>query len=169
MKPYRTSCYILAQKEILEQKVVSFLILTAVVLSTMMTTAVGQSAGVLTAMRRQQAVMLGGDYHATFVQMNEEKTRMLEADERFSYTGRSVPVGSVELNDLLRLDLVEYQGKSIETIPAHTKLVEGRLPAAPMEIALSEDALQFLGFDGKTGDRITLSLSKALRHNIAIE
>ena len=58
MKPYRISYYILAQKEILEQKVVSFLILTAVVLSTMMTTAVVQSAGVLTAMRRQQAVML---------------------------------------------------------------------------------------------------------------
>lgn len=169
MKPYRISYYILAQKEILEQKVVSFLILTAVVLSTMMTTAVGQSAGVLTAMRRQQAVMLRGDYHATFVQLNEEKTRMLEADERFSYTGRSVPVGSTELNDLLRLDLVEYQGKSIETIPAHTKLVEGRLPAAPMEIALSEDALKFLGFDGKTGDRISLSLSKALRHGVAIE
>ena len=111
MKPYRISYYILAQKEILEQKVVSFLILTAVVLSTMMTTAVVQSAGVLTAMRRQQAVMLRGDYHATFVQLNEEKTRMLEADERFSYTGRSVPVGSTELNDLLRLDLVEYQGK----------------------------------------------------------
>ncbi len=117
MKPYRISYYILAQKEILEQKVVSFLILTAVVLSTMMTTAVVQSAGMLTAMRRQQAVMLRGDYHATFVQLNEEKTRMLEADERFSYTGRSVPVGSTELNDLLRLDLVEYQGKSIETIP----------------------------------------------------
>ena len=48
MKPYRISCYILAQKEILEQKVVSFLILTAVVLSTMMTTAVVQSAGMLT-------------------------------------------------------------------------------------------------------------------------
>ena len=31
MKPYRISCYILALKEILEQKVVSFLILTTVV------------------------------------------------------------------------------------------------------------------------------------------
>ena len=54
---------------------------------------------------------------------------MLEADERLSYTGRSVSVGSMELNDLLRLGLTEYQGDSIETVPAYTKLAEGRLPA----------------------------------------
>lgn len=165
MKSYHT----LAWKEILEQKVVSFLILTAIILSTLMTTAVGQSAGVLSAMRRQQAVMIGGDYHATFVQLDEEKARVLEADDRFSYTGRSIPIGSMELNDLLRLSLTEYRGKSIETIPAHTRLVEGRLPKASMEIALPEDALQFLGFTGKVGDRISLSLSKALRHGIVME
>lgn len=163
------SYHILAWKEILEQKTVSVLILTAVILSTMMTTAVGQSAGVLSAMRKQQAVMIGGDRHATFVQLSEEKARLLEEDERLSYTGRFIQIGSMELNDLLHLDLTEYQGTSIESIPAHTKLAEGRLPEAPMEIALPKDALQFLGFDGKVGDRISLSLSKALRHGIAIE
>ena len=50
MKSYHT----LALKEILEQKTVSVFILIAVILSTMMTTAVGQSAGVLAAMRKQQ-------------------------------------------------------------------------------------------------------------------
>ena len=47
MKSYRT----LALKELLSQKVTSILILIAVVLSTMMTTIVGQSIGVLSAMR----------------------------------------------------------------------------------------------------------------------
>lgn len=165
MRSYHT----LAWKEILEQKVVSLLILTAILLSTVMTTAVGQCAGVLSTMRRQQAVMLGGDCHATLVQLSEEKAKMLEADERFSYTGRSVSLGSMELNDLLQLDLTEYQGESMEAVPAYTKLEEGRLPKAPMEIALPRDALQFLGFDGEVGDRISLSLSKALRHGIAVE
>ena len=45
MKSYRT----LALKELLSQKVTSILILIAVVLSTMMTTIVGQSIGVLSA------------------------------------------------------------------------------------------------------------------------
>ena len=56
MKSYRT----LALKELLSQKVTSILILIAVVLSTMMTTIVGQSIGVLSAMREQQAIAIGG-------------------------------------------------------------------------------------------------------------
>ena len=56
MKSYRT----LAIKELLSQKVTSILILLAVILSTMMTTIVGQSIGALAAMREQQAIMIGG-------------------------------------------------------------------------------------------------------------
>ena len=48
MKNYRT----LALRELFAQKMTSLLILTAIILSTMMTAAVGQSAGVLAAMRR---------------------------------------------------------------------------------------------------------------------
>ena len=47
MKNYRT----LALRELFAQKMTSLLILTAIILSTMMTAAVGQSAGVLAAMR----------------------------------------------------------------------------------------------------------------------
>ena len=56
MKSYRT----LAFKELLAQKMTSFLILAAIILSTAMTTVIGQSAGVLSAMRQQQAIALGG-------------------------------------------------------------------------------------------------------------
>lgn len=165
MRSYRT----LAWKEILEQKIVSALILTAIVLSTMMTTAVGQSAGVLSAMRKQQAITIGGDRHVTFVQLTEEQAQSLERDECLSYAGRSVALDSVELNDLLHLDVVEYWEGGIETRPAYAHLIKGRLPDGPMEIALPEDALQFLGFTGEIGDTIPLSLSKALRHGVNIE
>ena len=162
MKSYLT----LALKEVISQKLTSFLILIAVILSTMMTTAAGQSAGVLSAMRQQQAVAIGGDRYATFVQLTEEKAQILENDSRLSYTGRSVPLGDHELNDHLSLDLAEYWNGGIAAWPTYSRLVEGRLPEAPMELALPEDALQFLGFDGKIGDPISLSLSKALRHGI---
>ncbi len=165
MKSYHT----LALKEILEQKTVSVFILIAVILSTMMTTAVGQSAGVLAAMRKQQAITIGGDRFATFVQLTEQQVQTIKSDLRISYAGRSIPLGGMDLNNLLRLDLIEYRGDSMETYPSYTKLMKGRLPEKAMEIALSEDALAFLGFTGKVGDTISLSLSKALRHGIMIE
>ena len=67
MKRYRA----LALKELLAQRVASVLILLAIILSAMMTAAIGQSIGVLSAMRQQQAIAIGGNRHAGFVQMNE--------------------------------------------------------------------------------------------------
>lgn len=106
MKNYRT----LALRELFAQKMTSLLILTAIILSTMMTAAVGQSAGVLAAMRERQAIAIGGDRYATFVQLTEEQARFLEQDPRLSYAGRFVPLGDMELNDQLSLDLAEYWG-----------------------------------------------------------
>lgn len=165
MKHYHT----LAYKELSAQRLTSFLILTAVILSTMMTAAVAQSAGVLSAMRQQQAIAIGGDRYATFVQLTEEQVRMLEEDPRLSWTGRSVSLGEQKLNGQLTLGLMEYQGDSMAARPGNTHVAEGRLPNAPMELALPEDALQLLGFDGKVGDRLRLSMSKALRHGIVTE
>ena len=104
MKSYRT----LALKELLSQKVTSILILIAVVLSTMMTTIVGQSIGVLSAMREQQAIAVGGNRYATFLQMNAEQLHALEQDERLSYVGKSIYMGSLELSPSLTLGLMEY-------------------------------------------------------------
>lgn len=163
------SYYTLAWREIRGQKLVSFLIIIAMVLSTMMTTAAGQSAGILKAMREQQAIAVGGNRYAYFVQLTEEQAQALERDERFLYTGRYIQLGSMALNDLLNLDLAEYWGDGLRTRPAYTKLVEGRLPQNPMEIALSEETLQFLGFTGSIGDTVSLSLSKALRHGVVLE
>ena len=163
------SYYTLAWREIKGQRLVSFLIIIAMVLSTMMTTAAGQSAGILKAMREQQAITIGGDRYASFVQLTEEQAQALARDERFSYTGRYIQLGSMALNDLLNLDLAEYWGDGLRTRPAYTKLVEGRLPQNPMEIALSEETLQFLGFAGSIGDTVSLSLSKALRHGVVVE
>ena len=163
MKDYR----VLALKELWAQKVTSALILIAVVLSTMMTTAVGQSLGVLTAMRQQQAIALGGDRYATFLQMDGAQLRALQQDPRLSYVGASIYLGSMELSPSLTLGLTEYLDGSEEIYPSSTRVRKGRLPQAPMEIALPEDVLRYLGFEGQVGDTIPLSLKKTLRHGIA--
>ena len=56
-------------KELKTQKLTSILILIAVVLSTIMTTALGQSIGTLQAMRVSQASVLNGDRYASFHQL----------------------------------------------------------------------------------------------------
>lgn len=159
----------LASKELLTQKVTSVLILLAVMLSTLMTTAIGQSAGILAAMRAQQAIALDGNRYATFVQMNDQQVAALQSDPRLSYTGISIVLGTHALNPSLSLGLTEYLNNSLETYPSLSRVKEGRLPEQAMEIALPEDVLQFLGFQGRIGDPITLSVSKALRHGIEIE
>lgn len=157
----------LAWKELKAQKVTSILILIAVILSTITTTVIGQSIGILNAMRQQQAITIGGEKYATFLQMSEEQVSELKEDDRFSYIGPSVSLGTVDLNSQLTLGLVEYVGSSLDAYPAISQIKEGRLPEKAMEVALPEDALKFLGFTGKVGDTISLPVSKTLRHDIA--
>lgn len=162
MKNYHT----LALKELLAQRVTSVLILLAIILSTMMTTVIGQSAGVLSAMRQQQAITLGGNRYATFVQMNQEQVIALRNDSRLSFVGEYTTLGTSELTSSLSLGLNEYQEDVTTVYPTISRLKEGRLPEAPMEIALPEDALQYLGFTGRLGDTIPLTFRKILRHGI---
>lgn len=156
----------LARKELLAQRVTSVLILLAIVLSTMMTAAIGQSIGVLSAMRQQQAIAIGGNRHAGFVQMDEAQVEALKRDPRLSFVGVYVVLGSVRLDNTLILGLSEFQEDVSAVYPSISAVKEGRLPEAPLEIALPEDVLGYLGFSGALGDTLTLSLSKALRHGV---
>lgn len=165
MKSYRT----LALRELLAQRVTSVLILLAILLSTTMTAVIGQSAGVLAAMRQQQAIALGGNRHATFVQRTAAQVEQLEADPRLSYVGTYLQLGSARLDRTLSLALVEYQEDVAAIYPARARVKEGRLPENPLELALPEDILQRLGLEGKLGEPVTLSLSKALRHGVATQ
>ena len=58
----------LAWKELKAQKIMAILILTAVIMSAVMTTAVGQSVGILRSMRIEQAAGLNGNRYASFHQ-----------------------------------------------------------------------------------------------------
>ena len=131
MKQYHT----LALKELLAQRVTSVLILLAIILSTMMTAVIGQSIGILSAMRQQQAIAIGGNRHAGFVQMTAQQLETLQNDPRLSFAGSSVVVGSAQLDNTLILGLSEFHEDVRTVYPSISAVKEGRLPAAPMAVS----------------------------------
>lgn len=150
----------LSWKELKAQKITSVLILMALILSTIATTALGQSVGILQSMRVRQAASLNGDRYATFHQATEKQRSLLFSDSRLTDLGSFITLGYTDLMDSeLTLFVREYQGDAIKAYPTSYTLKEGTLPEAKNEIALPQDALQYLGFEGKLGDTITLPLS----------
>lgn len=153
----------LAWKELKAQKVTSILILLAVILSTVATTAVGRSIGILQSMRVEQAAGLNGDRYAAFHQLTKEQSDMLHRDSRLKDVGSFITVGTTDLeNSALSLFLREYYGNALKAYPEISQIKEGRLPASSGEIALSEDAVKYLGIEGNIGDSITISLAASL-------
>ncbi len=153
----------LAWKELKAQKVTSVLILIAMFLSTTATTALGQSIGILQTMRIEQASGLNGDRYATFHQLTREQNEALHSDSRLKDVGSVINLGNVELEDsVLRLYLREYQGEALKAYPSIGTIKEGRLPEGKGEIALSGDALKYLGIDGRLGSVVTLPVSVGL-------
>lgn len=149
----------LAWKELKAQKVMAILILFAVIMSTLMTTVVGQSIGILQSMRIEQAASLNGNRYVTFHQLNKEQVQQLHGDDRLYDVGDTIFVGSTPLgNSSLSLYLREYHDNALSMYPAIGKVREGRLPEKANEIALSEDTIQYLELDAAIGDTVFLNL-----------
>ncbi|WP_143316446.1 FtsX-like permease family protein [Clostridium sp. HBUAS56017] len=159
MKSYST----LAWKELKAQKVTSILILIAIVLSTVMTTAIGQSLGILRYLRQQQAVQLNGYRYATFHNIDENQINELSKDQRLSWTGSNILLGTTKLkNSGVTISLNEYDKNSINAYPGISKVKSGRLPENACEIALSQNTLELMNFSGGIGDTIHLDLDISL-------
>ncbi len=158
------SYHALAWKELNAQKITSVLILIAIVLSTMMTTVIGQSWGILKALREQQAGSLNGYRYATFHNLTNDQKTLLEEDSRLSFVGSNMILGTADLkNSGISLQLREYVNEqSLSAYPTISQLSRGRLPQEAGEIALPEDAIDYLGFSGDIGDTITIDLSISL-------
>jgi ABC-type antimicrobial peptide transport system permease subunit len=163
------SYHALAWKELNAQKITSALILIAIVLSTMMTTVIGQSWEILKALREQQAGSLNGYRYATFHNLTKDQKTLLEEDSRLSFVGSNIILGTADLkNSGISLQLREYVNEqSLSAYPNISQLSKGRLPQEAGEIALPEDALDYLGFSGDIGDTITIDLSISLLQDTA--
>ena len=88
-----------AWKELKVQKITAFLIWVAVIMSTIMTTVVGQSIGILQSMRIGQAASLNGNRYATFHQLGREQSQKLHEDNRLYDVGDRIFVGSMPLGN----------------------------------------------------------------------
>ena len=149
----------LTWKELKTQKITATLILIAVIMSTIITTVVGQSIGILQSMRIEQAASLNGNRYVTFHQLSKEQAQKLHEDDRVYDVGDTVFVGSTTLgNSSLNLYLREYHDNALAMYPAISKIKEGHLPEKASEIALSEDSLRYLGLDAAVGDIVSLDM-----------
>lgn len=149
----------LTWKELKTQKITATLILIAVIMSTIITTVVGQSIGILQSMRIEQAASLNGNRYVTFHQLSRKQAQKLHEDDRVYDVGDTVFVGSTTLgNSSLNLYLREYHDNALAMYPAISKIKEGHLPEKASEIALSEDSLRYLGLDAAVGDTVSLDM-----------
>ena len=147
-------------KELKAQRVTAILILIAVVMSTVMTTIVGQSIGILQSMRIDQAAGLNGNRYATFHQLTSGQAEKLYEDSRLYDVGSIINVGNMELgNSGLTLYLREYHDNTLAMYPGIGEVKEGRLPENENEIALPEDALKLLELNVSVGNTISLDLT----------
>lgn len=147
----------LSLKELKVQKITAALILAAVILSGIMTTAIGSSLGILQEMRIQQASSLNGNRYGTFHQLTPEQVQKLKSDSRLYDVGSVITAGCIDLADSgLTLFAREYSDGALDAYPAINRLKEGRLPQAPLEIALPENSLSYFDREIHVGDTITL-------------
>lgn len=148
----------LTWKELKAQKITAILILVAVIMSTIMTTVVGQSIGILQSMRIEQAASLNGNRYATFHQLEKEQAKKLHEDDRLYDVGDTIFVGSTPLSSSLSLYLREYHDNTLSMYPAIGNVKEGCLPEEANEIVLSEDTIRYLGLDVAVGDTVSLDM-----------
>ena len=73
----------LVLKELRKQKLTTFLIVVAIIMSTAMTTVIGQSIGIMKNLMLEQARSLNGDRHVTFHELDEHQIEQLKKRRKF--------------------------------------------------------------------------------------
>ncbi|MDT3700830.1 MAG: FtsX-like permease family protein [Thermincola sp.] len=153
----------LAFKELKSQKLMTILIIIAIIMSTAMTTVIGQSITTMKKMMPEQARFLNGDRYVTFHQLDGQQVEKLKSQEGLLQVGKVKTVGSTKIKVTgISLFVREYDETSLKNYPNIAKVQSGRLPRAAHEIAMDENTLKILGITPGIGDKITLDLNASL-------
>lgn len=153
----------LAFKEIRKQKLTTFLIVVAIIMSTAMTTVIGQSIGIMKNLMVEQARSLNGDRHVTFHELDEQRIELLKSKDGISQVGVIKTLGTMNIKDTgISMVVREHDAASLKNYPNASKVKKGRLPKAPREIAIDENTLKLMGINPDIGDKIPLELSASL-------
>lgn len=165
MKSYRS----VALKEIWHQKLSSAFIVIALILSSAMTTAIGQSIGILDAMRVEQATVLNGDRYATFHQLDADTALAICKDEALSLAIPFITLSGEEIGGTgLNLYIREFKDNDISAYSDQYRLKEGQLPENKNEIALPENVLRYISEELEIGDTVQLPMSISLLHDTEV-
>lgn len=153
----------LAYREITKQKLTAFLIIVAIIMSTAMTTVIGQSIGIMKNLMLEQARSLNGDRYVTFHDQVEQQVKQLKSKEGLLQVGAIKTLGTMKLKDTgISMFVREYDEASIKNYPNVSKVKTGRLPEAAREIAIDENTLKLMGIKPDIGDKISLNLEANL-------
>ena len=153
----------LACREIKKQKLTTFLIIVAIIMSTAMTTVIGQSIGIMKNLMLEQARSLNGDRYVTFHDQVEQQVKQLKSKEGLLQVGAIKTLGTMKLKDTgISMFVREYDEASIKNYTNVSKVKTGRLPEAAREIAIDENTLKLMGIKPDIGDKISLNLEANL-------
>ncbi|HBN6234175.1 TPA: ABC transporter permease [Clostridioides difficile] len=153
----------LSIKELKSQKLMTTFIIIAIVLSTIMTTVVGQSIGILQNLRIEQARSFNGDRHVSFHQLSKNQVDDIKKDDRVYQAGTSITLGSSKIKDSgISVLVKEYDKTGLSNYPKLMKLKSGHLPKDKNEIALDENTLKLIGIKPRLGVTIPMNLDISL-------
>lgn len=153
----------LAFKEIRKQKLTTLLIVVAIIMSTAMTTVIGQSIGIMKNLMLEQARSLNGDRYVTFHELDEQQIEQLKSKDGMSQVGVVKTPGVMNIKDTgISMIVREHDTASIKNYPNLSKVKRGRLPENPGEIAIDENTLKLMDINPNIGDKIPLNLSANL-------
>ncbi|HBG4412438.1 TPA: ABC transporter permease [Clostridioides difficile] len=153
----------LSIKELKSQKLMTTFIIIAIVLSTIMTTVVGQSIGILQNLRIEQARSFNGDRHVSFHQLTKNQVDDIKKDDRVYQAGTSITIGSSKIKDSgISVLVKEYDKTGLSNYPKLMKLKSGHLPKDKNEIALDENTLKLMGIRPRLGVTIPMNLDISL-------
>lgn len=153
----------LSIKELKSQKFMTTFIIIAIVLSTIMTTVVGQSIGILQNLRIEQARSFNGDRHVSFHQLTKNQVDDIKKDDRVYQAGTSITIGSSKIKDSgISVLVKEYDKTGLSNYPKLMKLKSGHLPKDKNEIALDENTLKLMGIKPRLGVTIPMNLDISL-------
>ncbi|HBG7287781.1 ABC transporter permease [Clostridioides difficile] len=153
----------LSIKELKSQKLMTTFIIIAIVLSTIMTTVVGQSIGILQNLRIEQARSFNGDRHVSFHQLTKNQVDDIKKDDRVYQAGTSITIGSSKIKDYgISVLVKEYDKTGLSNYPKLMKLKSGHLPKDKNEIALDENTLKLMGIKPRLGVTIPMNLDISL-------
>ncbi|HBH3610763.1 TPA: ABC transporter permease [Clostridioides difficile] len=153
----------LSIKELKSQKLMTTFIIIAIVLSTIMTTVVGQSIGIIQNLRIEQARSFNGDRHVSFHQLTKNQVDDIRKDDRVYQAGTSITIGSSKIKDSgISVLVKEYDKTGLSNYPKLMKLKSGHLPKDKNEIALDENTLKLMGIKPRLGVTIPMNLDISL-------